>query len=121
VPFNLAKPHACSFSNQKGPDGKYYTLMQAVEGYGLGLFASSSLLQMHLFKGKFSDKVRETLNTASVTDVATALQFARSGNVLSALFGSIEPKHIQDNLMLAYLKEAKPSQIERLFGAKNAV
>ncbi|MDM5270822.1 aldo/keto reductase [Sulfurovum sp. zt1-1] len=121
VPFNLAKPHAYSYSNQMGPDGKYYTLMQAAHGYGLGLFASSSLLQMNLFKGKFSEQLRETLETENVTDVATALQFARSGNVLSALFGSIEPQHVKDNLMLAYLNEAKPTQIQSLFGVKDAV
>lgn len=121
VPFNLAKPHAYSYSNQKGPDGKYYTLMQAVHGYELGLFASSSLLQMNLFKGKFSDEVRAALETESVTDVATALQFARSGNVLSALFGSIEPQHIRENLMLAYLNETKPAQIQNLFGVKDVV
>lgn len=120
-PFNLAKPHAYSYSNQKGPDGKYYTLMQAAQGYGLGLFASSSLLQMNLFKGKFSEEIRDALETEHVTDVATALQFARSGNVLSALFGSIEPQHIKENLALAYLSEARPAQVARLFGVRDAV
>ena len=121
TPFNLGKPHAYNYSNQKGPDGKYYTLMQAAYGYGIGLFASSSLLQMNLFKGKFNENIREALNTQEVTDIATALQFARSGNVLSALFGSIEPQHIKENLMLAYLNESKAEQIARLFGVENAV
>lgn len=120
-PFNLAKPHAYSYNNQIGPDGKYYTLMQVVHGYGLHLFASSSLLQMNLFKGKFNENIREALGTETLTDVATALQFARSGNVLSALFGSIEPQHVKENLMLAYLNEAKPDQVQRLFGVKDAV
>ena len=120
-PFNLGKPHAYNYSNQKGPDGKYYTLMQAAYGYGLGLFASSSLLQMNLFKGKFSETIRETLHTKEETDIVTALQFSRSGNVLSGLFGSIDPKHIKENLMLAYIDEAKPEQIGTLFGVKNAV
>ena len=120
-PFNLAKPHAYSYSNQKGPDGKYYTLMQAIHGYGLHLFASSSLLQMNLFKGKFNEEIREALGTETLTDVATALQFARSGNVLSALFGSIEPQHIKENLMLAYLNEAVPEQVQTIFGGEDAV
>lgn len=120
-PFNLAKPHAYNYSNQKGPDGRYYTLMQAAHGYGLGLFASSSLLQMNLFKGKFNENIREALQTTEVTDVATALQFARSGSVLSALFGSIDPQHVKENLILAYLNEAKPEQVQRLFGVKHAV
>jgi aryl-alcohol dehydrogenase-like predicted oxidoreductase len=120
-PFNLGKPHAYNYSNQKGPDGKYYTLMQAAYGYGLGLFASSSLLQMNLFKGKFSEGIRDALQTKDLTDVITALQFARSGNVLSGLFGSIDPQHIKENLMLAYIDEAKPQQIQSLFGAEHAV
>jgi aryl-alcohol dehydrogenase-like predicted oxidoreductase len=120
-PFNLGKPHAYNYSNQKGPDGKYYTLMQAAYGYGLGMFSSSSLLQMNLFKGNFSESIRETLKTEKLTDVATALQFARSGNILSALFGSINPQHVKENMMLAYVDEAKPSQIQALFGVENAI
>jgi aryl-alcohol dehydrogenase-like predicted oxidoreductase len=120
-PFNLGKPHAYNYRNQKGPDGKYYTLMQAVHGYGLNLFASSSLLQMNLFKGKFNQNIREILNTEKVTDIATALQFSRSGNVLSALFGSINPQHIKENAMLGYINAAKSEQIESLLGVKNAV
>lgn len=120
-PFNLAKPHAYNYNNQKGPDGRYYTLMQASHGYGLGLFASSSLLQMNLFKGKFNENIREALHTKEVTDIGTALQFARSGNVLSALFGSIDSQHIKENLMLAYLDEAKAEEIQSIFGVRDAV
>jgi aryl-alcohol dehydrogenase-like predicted oxidoreductase len=120
-PFNLAKPHAYRYTNQRGPDGRYYTLMQAAHGYGLGFFASSSLLQMNLFKGKFSNTTRQALGTTELTDIISALQFARSGPVLSALFGSIEPQHIRDNLMLAYLPHAKPEQIRSLFEVANAL
>ena len=120
-PFNLVKTEAFNYSNQLGPDGKYYTLMQAVQGLGLGLFASSSLLQMNLFKGKFSEETREILGTQELSDVGTALQFARSGAVLSALFGSINPQHVQENLMLSYLKSPEPAQLNHLFGGKNAL
>lgn len=120
-PFNLVKNEAYSYSNQLGPDGKYYTLMQAAHGFGLGLFASSSLLQMNLFKGKFSEKTREMLGTEALTDVATALQFARSGTVQSALFGSINPQHVKENLMLSYLNTPDASKIQQLFGDLNAL
>jgi len=114
-PFNLAKPHAYNYSNQRGPDGKYYTLMQATKGYGLNLLASSSLLQMNLFKGNFDPKIAKTLSTSELTDIITALQFARSGNVLSALFGAVDPQHVEENLLLAYVLASKHEEIKSLF------
>jgi len=120
-PFNLGKPHAYNYQNQRGPDGRYYTLMQACAGYGLNLIASSSLLQMNLFKGKFDASVRETLGTQDLTDIATALQFARSGSVLSALFGAVDPLHVKDNLLLSYVPAASQEAVASLFGGRNAV
>ncbi|MBU1659164.1 aldo/keto reductase [bacterium] len=120
-PYNLGKPGAYNFSNQKGPDGRYYTLMQAVSGYGLQLMASSSLLQLNLFKGKFAPKVGEILGTSDFNDVLSALQFARSGSVVSALFGAVDPRHVEDNLTLAYLPSAKNEQIKELLGRENAL
>ncbi len=120
-PFNLAKPHAYNFSNQKGPDGKYYTLMQACHGYGLNLIASSSLLQMNLFKGKFDTKVRDALGIGELTDIVAALQFARSGNVLTALFGAVDPLHVEDNLLLSYVPNASQEKIEMLFRVNDAI
>ena len=116
-PYNLAKSEAYSFTNQKGPDGRYYTLMQAVSGFGLQLIASSSLLQMNLFKAKFAPKIGETLGTSEFNDLLSALQFARSGNVLSALFGAVDPQHVEDNLTLAYLPRAENEQIKTLLGS----
>lgn len=113
-PFNLAKTHAYSYANQKGPDGRYYTLMQAVQGFGLNLMVSSSLLQMNLFKGKFDQKMGETLGTSALTDISSALQFARSAGAISALFGAVDPKHVQDNLLLAYLPRVHPQKISSL-------
>ena len=115
-PYNLGKPHAYNFTNQKGPDGRYYTLMQALQGYGLKMMASSSLLQMNLFKGKFDAKIGEALGTAELNDVSSALQFARSGNVVSALFGAVDPQHVEDNLMVAYLPNPEPAKMQKLFG-----
>lgn len=120
-PYNIAKTDAYSFSNQKGPDGRYYTLMQAVHGYGLKMMASSSLLQMNVFKGRFDEKVNKLLGTEKLNDVSSALQFARTGNVVSALFGAVDPKHVEDNLLLAYVPNVKNENIEQLFGKKHAV
>ncbi len=108
-PYNLAKPHAYTYANQKGPDDRYYTLLQAVNGFGMNFLAASSLLQMNLFKGKFDDRISDLLGTGELTDVASALQFARSGGVLSALFGAVDPNHVEDNLLLAYVPQV-PAQ-----------
>lgn len=120
-PFNLVKTHAYNYANQKGPDGKYYTLMQAAEGYGLNLVASSSLLQMNLFKGKFDQTLREKLGTTQLSDIGTALQFARSGNVLSALFGAVDTQHVEDNLLMAYVPSAKQENVSTLFRGQDAL
>ena len=120
-PFNLAKTEAYIFANQKGPDGRYYTLLQAVSGFGLQLMASSSLLQLNLFKGKFAPKIGEALGTSDFNDVLSALQFARSSSVVSALFGAVDPLHVEDNLTLAYLPQASNENIKTLFGGSNAL
>ena len=120
-PFNLAKTHAYTYTNQKAPDNKYYTTLQIAKGYGLSFIASSSLLQMNLFKGKFNDSLREELGTKELSDIGTALQFARSGGVLSALFGSIDPTHIEENLLLSYLKDPTNETINQIVRGKNAI
>jgi hypothetical protein len=43
------------------------------------------------------------------------------GSVVSSLFGAVDPQHVEDNLMLAYIPNAKPENIAKLFGAKDAV
>jgi len=120
-PYNIAKSDAYSFSNQKGPDGKYYTLMQAVHGYGLKMMASSSLLQTNIFKAKFDEDIGKLLGTSELNDVASALQFARMGNVVSALFGAVDPKHVEDNLLLSYVPNTTQENINILFGKKHAI
>lgn len=120
-PFNLVKSEAYGFTNQKGPDGRYYTLMQAASGFGLQLMASSSLLQLNLFKGKFAPRIGEALGTSEFNDVLSALQFARSGNIVSALFGAVDPLHVRDNLTLAYLPRAGNEKIRTLLGSDNAL
>jgi len=121
APYNLGKPEAYNFSNQKGPDGKYYTLMQAIQGYGLKMMASSSLLQGNVFKRKFDSKVGDLLGTKELNDLASALQFARMGNVVSALFGAVDPQHVEDNLTLAYIPNTSKENMSRFFGEKHAI
>ncbi|MBU0721061.1 aldo/keto reductase [bacterium] len=121
APYNLVKTEAQSFSNQKGPDGRYYTLMQAVHGYGLKMMGSSSLLQANLFKRKFDESIGELLGTKDLNDIASALQFARSSSVMSSLFGAVDPRHVEDNLFLAYLPNAKKENVAKLFGNQHAL
>lgn len=120
-PYNLAKPHAYNYANQKGPDGRYYTLLQAVHGYGMQFFAASSLLQMNLFKGKFDSRLTETLGTSGLTDIISALQFARSGGVMSALFGAVDPKHVEDNLLLAFVPGMPHERLQTIVKGNHAV
>jgi aryl-alcohol dehydrogenase-like predicted oxidoreductase len=120
-PFNLGKPEAYNFNNQKGPDGRYYTLVQAVHGYGLQLMASSSLLQLNLFKAKFAKKIGKSLGTSDFNDVTSALQFARSGGAISALFGAVNPNHVEENLTVAYLPGATKESMNELTRSSHAL
>jgi len=118
APYNIAKPEAYTFSNQIGPDKRYYTLMQAIHGYGLKMLGSSSLLQMNIFKAKFNTKVSELLGTGEFNDVLSALQFARMGSVVSSLFGAVDPKHVEDNLLLSYVPNTSTENMKKIFGNK---
>jgi aryl-alcohol dehydrogenase-like predicted oxidoreductase len=120
-PFNLGKPEAYNYNNQKGPDGRYYTLIQAVNGYGLQLIASSSLLQLNLFKRKFSDEIGEILGTSDFNDLSSALQFARSGGAITALFGAVDPNHVEENLTLAFLPSASKESMNRIIGQNSVI
>jgi len=120
-PFNLGKPEAYNFNNQKGPDGRYYTLAQAVQGYGLQMMASSSLLQLNLFKAKFSENIGKVLGTSDFNDVISALQFARSGGAISALFGAVDPEHVEQNLTLAHLPSAAKESMNSITGRNSAL
>lgn len=115
VPFNMAKTHAFNYSNQKYHDNKYYSVMQVAYSEGLHVIGSSSLLQMNLFKKPFSKEVSSLLGTDTLTDIHTALQFARSGPVVSALFGSLEKEHVSNNLFLAYAPKSDKTSYGKLF------
>lgn len=113
-PFNLAKPHAYAYTNQQGEDGRYYPLMHACMQFDLTLIASSPLLQKNLFKRPFAPKIGELMRTSDLTDVASALQFARSAGAISAVFGAVDPIHVSDNALLAYVPGAPVESINLL-------
>lgn len=120
-PFNLAKPHAYGYANQQCGDGLYYPLMHACARFGITCLGSSPLLQKNLFKRPFAPKIGELLHTAELTDVASALQFARSGGAISAIFGAVDPAHVIDNTILAYLPNAPIDAINTLMRESYAV
>jgi len=118
APYNLAKLEAFSYANQLAPDGKYYPLMQAIDMYGLKMIGSSPLLQMNIFKRKFNTKIGELLGTQKFNDVISALQFARSGNLISSVFGAVDPEHVKTNLLLSYIPNPKQESMKKLFGGE---
>ncbi|MDP3466041.1 MAG: aldo/keto reductase [Sulfuricurvum sp.] len=120
-PFNMAKPHAYSYTNQQGGDGMYYSLMDACAGFGLSYLGSSPLLQKNLFKRSFAPKIGELMNTSELSDVASALQFARSAGAITAIFGAVTPSHVIDNTILAYVPNASTEAMESLMRESNAV
>lgn len=120
-PFNLAKPHAYGYANQECEDGKCYPLMHACASYGLTCIGSSPLLQKNLFKRPFASNVAELLNTTELSDVASALQFARSAGAISAIFGAVDPLHVEDNAILAYIPEASVDAVNTLMRGAYAV
>lgn len=120
-PFNLAKPHAYGYANQACEDGSYYPLMHACARYGLTMLASSALLQKNLFKRPFAPRIGEMLNTGELTDVSSALQFARSAGAICAIFGAVEPSHVVDNALLAYVPSASAEAMESLMKQSYAV
>ncbi|MDP2851386.1 MAG: aldo/keto reductase [Sulfuricurvum sp.] len=120
-PFNLAKPHAYGYANQECEDGLFYPLMHACARYGLTYIGSSSLLQTNLFKRPFASNVAELMKTGELSDVASALQFARSAGGISALFGAVDPSHVVDNAFLGYLPEASVESVNTLMRGAYAV
>jgi len=120
-PFNMAKPHAYSYANQQWEDGMYYPLMQVCARFGLSLLGSSPMLQKNLFKRPFAAKIGELMQTSELSDVASALQFARSTGAITAIFGAVDPSHVIDNTILAYLPTASVESMNTLMRDSYAV
>ncbi len=120
-PFNMAKPHAYGYANQLCDDGLYYPLMNACSQFGMTFLGSSPLLQKNLFKRPFSAKTGELMNTGELSDVASALQFARSAGAITAIFGAVDPSHVLDNTILAYIPAASTDAMNALMGERNVI
>ncbi|MGZ5208507.1 MAG: aldo/keto reductase [Sulfuricurvum sp.] len=120
-PFNMAKPHAYGYANQQCEDGFYYPLMNACARFGLSFLGSSPLLQKNLFKRPFAAKIGELMKTSELSDVASALQFARSAGSICAIFGAVEPSHVIDNTILAYIPSVNDSAMQTLMRESHAV
>jgi aryl-alcohol dehydrogenase-like predicted oxidoreductase len=122
LPYNLAKTDAYAYPNQKGPDGKYYTVLQLAQAYGLNVVGSSALLQMNLFKKPLAATVTQLLGVPEMTDIQHALQFARSAKgIVSALFASTSPAHVRENLLLGHVPRCAAQNYQKLFGFSHVV
>jgi aryl-alcohol dehydrogenase-like predicted oxidoreductase len=114
MPFNLGKPHAYVYQNQE-IDGLFYTPLQAVKKLGLGAITSSSLLQMNLFKGEFSESFRTLIGLEYASDVHRALQFARSATgVSSSLAGSKVVEHVTHDLEIKKFAKTERLSYEKI-------
>lgn len=120
-PFNMAKPHAYVYPNQRCDDGMYTPLMHACTRFDITYIGSSPLLQKNLFKRPFAPKIADMMKTNELTDVASALQFARSAGAITAIFGSVDPAHVSNNAILGYLPAATSKAMENLMRDTHAV
>lgn len=118
VPYNLAKPHPYSYTNQQMEDGLFYTFFQAAKKLGFQITTSSSLLRMNLFKRPFNQTVGSLLGEFEMSDLHRALQFARSApQVDCALFSSKNPEHMEHNLMMTQFPQARLDHYQQIFKA----
>jgi aryl-alcohol dehydrogenase-like predicted oxidoreductase len=118
LPFNIAKTESYRIKNQKMSDGNYYTLLEAANRLGIGVIGSCSLLQMNLFKKSFKAEVGYLLDGEMKlkSDIELALQFVRSTRgILSSLFSSKTPVHVEENLNIARINAASASKYNLLY------
>ena len=113
VPFNLAMPEALTRQNQR-VDGTLLPLLSAAAQLGITVIASASLLQ-----GRLSGGLPAALSSVFAnleSDAQRALQFVRSApGVTTALVGMKQLAHVEQNLTLARLSPASPTQFMQLF------
>ncbi len=117
IPYNLAKPHAYSYTNQQLDDGLFYSMFQATQKLGIHVVTSSSFLRMNLFKRPFNNTIRALLGEEAMSDLHRALQFGRSPDfVTSALFSSKDVEHMKHNMEVIEFKKAAPQNYAKIFG-----
>ena len=116
-PFNLGKTIAYTTPTQSH-NGEPCTLFQAAHRLGIGVINSSSLLQMKLFQKPFTQETGYLLDKSMTipNDIGLALQFVRSTpTIISSLFGSVVPKHIQENCQIAKVKGVSRQKYDLLY------
>lgn len=115
TPYNLGKPHAYIYQNQE-IDSLFYTPFQAARKLGLNVVASSSLLQMNIFKRPFSDKFRTLIGLEYASDIQRALQFARCApGVAASLVGSSDAEHVMHDMELSSFARTPAANYEEIF------
>jgi aryl-alcohol dehydrogenase-like predicted oxidoreductase len=117
VPFNIGKSEAYTKISQK-VENQECTIIQAAYRLGVGVISSSSLMQMNLFHKSFSPETGAILDNSMIlkSDIQLALQFCRSTpGVVSSLFGTIVPKHVQENCEISKIKAVSRAKYDLLF------
>ncbi len=113
LPFNLAMSEALTMQNQS-LNGRGSSLLEAAGELGITVVASASLMQGGLAAG-LPATIGQALGGLE-TDAQRALQFTRSAPGVSvALVGMKNAGHVEENLRLASVAPAPPSQFFQLF------
>ncbi len=113
LPYNLAMPEAVTFANQGVATGKTTPVAMAKE-FGMGVFASASLLQGRLTRD-LPDILKEAFPEVS-TDAQRALQFVRSTPGIDvALVGMKSTAHVEEVLALLRRPPASHEALMKLF------
>jgi aryl-alcohol dehydrogenase-like predicted oxidoreductase len=113
LPLNLGMTEALSNTNQS-VDGKWATVLQAAQHFGITVMCSASVLQGQLTRN-LPDVIRDTFEGLE-TDAQRALQFVRSTpGVTTALVGMKQLDHVGENLKTAHIPPAPWEQYSKLF------
>ncbi len=99
LPLNLKALEPCMLANQ-WHDGRWCTLRQVAQAYGIHVVTSAPLLQGRIL-GRLPRPIQEAFASLS-SDVQRTVQFVRSTpGVGSVLVGMSRPQHVEENLALA--------------------
>jgi aryl-alcohol dehydrogenase-like predicted oxidoreductase len=113
LPYNLAMPEALNLENQ-AIDGEWLSTLEAASRLGITVMCSASLYQGHLARG-LPFEIRQALKGLS-TDAQRAIQFVRSTpGVTTALVGSAQRAHVEENLMTARVPPAPIEDFLKIF------
>lgn len=113
APLNLAMPELATFQNQEW-EGEMLSLLEAAEKAGVNVVASGSLLQGRLASQTFPED-KQALLKGCRTNAQRALQWTRSApGLLSALCGTTNPTHAEENLELSKVPTLTEDSFKKL-------